>query len=153
MLLYDTRQLIKSHRAQANRCLEQWAINNRRGYVNLKPRSQSLMPSGTTEPEISELEERCLVFMMSLKSIDEESHRAASLNYEKKGGWFADVNTNGGWREFNGHKFHVVTEPKTNDFIKYIDVNFGIKKTRYYNLLNKVEDDIAYFVLGCKKSA
>lgn len=125
----------------ADRALRDWArtITSQGedlGFPHMSP-EQRLLPSqkGPTY-ELTDAEERVLQFMATLK--DEKLIKVAVLAYLEEQAWYGRVRVNGGWRDLHNYTFVICRKPKKVDWLKYVEANYGISKTTYYDLLSKL---------------
>lgn len=136
--------------AEADRCLSRWAWNITKGYTNLGVAKVNLDGSGgrsTVEEDYTPQEARCLFEMEKVKKDDIKMYNAARAEYVKQAIWFAECRSNRGWRDRHTHVFHKVSEPKKEDFLKFVRAEYGMASSDYYDRLRRLRKRIAREVI------
>jgi hypothetical protein len=148
MLTYDMKKIDRVIRAEADRCLQQWAINRRHGYVNLKAKSSSLFYDGIEDYyESVTQEDKCLEAMIRLKAIDYKAFMAAHLAYEKVNDWYAGVLRNGGWTDNESGEHHKVVKANQEAFKHYVHIAYKTPSSTYSRRLRSAQNYVAREVL------
>lgn len=137
----------KFRKSEANRVLVDWARNMRQGYEDLRASSMDFSDfvygGGRVHiPDDYSLEEKyCLHEMMLIHKDEPDLYRVADLEYIKQATWYGNCREYGGWYSVELQGKVPVTKDKLNrdDFLRYVQVEYRISKTQFYNRLNRLQ--------------
>ena len=144
----------KSRESEGERWLIWWARQAERGYVDNgyphKSPEQALTPGDRAGfvPEATKHEIKCMEIVNKLNVKHHDLYVLVTMEYRRQGEFFYRCRENGGWYCHLTKTFNSVKEPKRLDFLRYVQANYRIKKTSYYNMLKRAQRKVADHVLG-----
>lgn len=98
-----------------------------------------MLPSGTgPAPDLTETEAVVLRYMALLPNGNPRLYLVAKLTYLEEQAWYGHTRANGGWRDLHSYSFTRCTKPTRLDWLKYVEANYQIPKSTYYDLLNQL---------------